>query len=59
MKRPDLPVGFVFTSGGLEPPERPALAPPVDVVDHGRLWRLTFEIPGADPEEISRNRRCR
>ena len=52
MKRRDLPVGFVF-GGGLEPPERPATAPPVDVVDHGPLWRLTFEIPGADPEGIS------
>lgn len=52
MKRRDLPVGFVV-GGGLEPPERPAIAPPVDVVDHGPLWRLTFEIPGANPEEIS------
>lgn len=53
MKRREIPVGFVVRTGGLEPPERPALVPPVDVVDLGRLWRLTFEIPGADPEEIS------
>jgi HSP20 family protein len=53
MKKPALPVGFVFASGGLEPPERSPLVPPVDVVDLGTHWRLTFEIPGADPEEIS------
>jgi len=53
MRKRDLPVGFVFSPAGLEPPERPALVPPVDVVDHGSLWRLTFEIPGADPEEIA------
>ena len=53
MKRREIPVGFVFSTGSLEPSDRPALVPPVDVVDHGRLWRLTFEIPGANPEEIS------
>ena len=53
MKKREIPVGFFVKSGELEPPERPALVPPVDVVDHGQLWRLTFEIPGANPEEIS------
>ncbi len=53
MRKREIPVGFVFSAGGLEPPERPALVPPVDVVDHGDTWRLTFEIPGANPEEIS------
>jgi HSP20 family protein len=53
MKKREIPVGFVGRSGELEPPDRPALLPPVDVVDHGSLWRLTFEIPGADPEDIS------
>lgn len=52
MKRREIPVGF-FVRTGLEPPERHAAVPPVDVVDHGGLWRLTFEIPGANPEEIS------
>jgi HSP20 family protein len=52
-KQREIPVGYVFATGGLEPPDRPALVPPVDVVDHGRHWRLTFEIPGANPEEIS------
>jgi len=53
MRKREIPVGFFVRTGGLEPPERPALVPPVDVVDHGLLWRLTFEIPGANPEEIS------
>ncbi len=53
MRKREFPVGFVVKSGELEPPERPALVPPVDVVDHGRFWRLTFEIPGADPEDIA------
>ena len=53
MRKREIPVGFFVRTGDLEPPERPALVPPVDVVDHGRLWRLTFEIPGANPEEIS------
>lgn len=53
MKRREIPVGFFVRTVGLEPPDRPLLVPPVDVVDHGSLWRLTFEIPGANPEEIS------
>ncbi len=53
MRKREIPVGFFVRSGDLEPPERPALVPPVDVVDHGSLWRLTFEIAGANPEEIS------
>ena len=53
MKKREIPVGFFVRTGSLEPPERPELVPPVDVVDHGRFWRLTFEIPGANPEEIS------
>jgi HSP20 family protein len=52
MRKREIPVGF-FVRTDHEPPERPALVPPVDVVDHGALWRLTFEIPGTDPEEIS------
>jgi HSP20 family protein len=53
MRKREIPVGFLFGTADREPPERPALVPPVDVVDHGSFWRLTFEIPGANPEEIT------
>lgn len=52
MKKHERPVAFLFGEEIL-PPVRPALMPPVDVVEDAQGWRLVFEIPGADPDQIS------
>lgn len=52
MKKHERPVAFLFGEEILQP-VRPALMPPVDVVEDAQGWRLVFEIPGADPDQIS------
>ena len=53
MKKPEVPVDFFFGVETALPPRRPVLAPPVDVVEDAHGWRLVFEIPGADPDQIA------
>lgn len=52
MKNRERPVFFFGTETSL-PAARPALEAPVDVVEDAQGWRLVFEIPGADPDQIS------
>lgn len=52
MKKPEGPVDFFFRGTGLQP-RRTAIAPAVDVVEDPLGWRLVFEVPGADPDQIS------
>jgi HSP20 family protein len=51
-RREKTPAAFFFDAAALQH-ERPALAPPVDVVERADGWRLVFEIPGADPDRIT------
>jgi HSP20 family protein len=44
---------FVFGTDISLPADRPAPEAPVDVVEDAQGWRLVFEIPGADPDQIS------
>ena len=53
MKNHERPVDFFFDPESSLPPRRPVLTPPVDVVEDARGWRLVFELPGADPDQIS------
>jgi HSP20 family protein len=53
LKKHDGPVDFFFVEETSLPPRRPILAPPVDVVEDAHGWRLVFEIPGADPDQIA------
>ena len=52
MRNRERPV-FVFGTETSLPAARPALEAPVDVVEDAQGWRLVFEIPGADPDQIS------
>jgi HSP20 family protein len=49
VKKDEGPVEFYF--GGKR--SSPRLSPPVDVVEDADGWRLVFEIPGADPDQIA------
>ena len=53
MRKHERPVAFFFGEETSLPPDRPLLAPPVDVVEDAHGWRLVFEIPGADPDQIA------
>ncbi len=54
MKNRERPV-FVFGTETSLPAARPAPEVLVDVVEDSHGWRLVFEIPGADPDQISVN----
>jgi HSP20 family protein len=53
VRKHERPVAFFFGGEASLPPDRPLLAPPVDVVEDAHGWRLVFEIPGADPDQIA------
>jgi len=53
VKKHEGPIDFYFGGETSLPPRRPVLAPPVDVVEDAHGWRLVFEIPGADPDQIA------
>ena len=53
MKKPDRPVAFIVGEETALRSDR--RLPPVDVVEDAQGWRLVFEIPGADPDQIAVN----
>lgn len=53
MKKHETPVDFFFGAEASLPPRRAVLVPPVDVVEDAHGWRLVFEVPGADPDQIA------
>jgi HSP20 family protein len=53
VRKYERPVAFFFGGETSLPPDRPLLAPAVDVVEDAHGWRLVFEIPGADPDQIA------
>jgi HSP20 family protein len=53
VKKHETPVDFFFGAEDSLPPRRPVLVPPVDVVEDAHGWRLVFEVPGADPDQIA------
>ena len=53
MKKPERPVAFLFGEETSRTADR--RMPPVDVVENAEGWRLVFEIPGADPDQIAVN----
>jgi HSP20 family protein len=53
VRKHERPVAFFFGGEASLAPDRPLLAPPVDVVEDAHGWRLVFEIPGADPDQIA------
>ncbi len=53
MKKRERPVAFLFgEETSLRSDRR---MPPVDVVEDANGWRLVFEVPGADPDQIAVN----
>ena len=51
MKKHERPVAFIVgEETGLRTDRR---LPPVDVVEDAQGWRLVFEIPGADPDQVA------
>jgi HSP20 family protein len=52
VKNRERPV-FVFGTETSLPAARPALETPVDVVEDAQGWHLVFEIPGANPDQIT------
>jgi HSP20 family protein len=53
MKKHERPVAFIIgEETSLRADRR---MPPVDVVEDARGWRLVFEIPGAEPDQITVN----
>ena len=53
MKKHEGPAAFLFGEETSLPTDR--RLPPVDVVEDANGWRLVFEIPGADPDQIEVN----
>ena len=53
MKKHEGPAAFLFGEETSLPTDR--RLPPVDVVEDANGWRLVFEIPGADPDQIAVN----
>ena len=53
MKKRERTVAFLLGDETSLPTDR--RQPPVDVVEDGNGWRLVFEIPGAEPDQIEVN----
>ncbi|MBL8112205.1 MAG: Hsp20/alpha crystallin family protein [Acidobacteria bacterium] len=47
------PFVFLTRSSGPGEDEPPSVLPPLDVVDDGKVFRLVYEIPGADASRLS------